>query len=194
MWAGPLRTLPNRRVNRQQFSAEAWHEHLKREYLPEDDDPELDELVKDGYLEMDHHADRERVLTGINNQTGPERGWHATSNRSRRSGRGWACCSGNGRIGNTFAFPVAFQPHGPAQGVFPAAMAARARSGGCRQYSLGQAFAVTTEPPEVHHIPDLRATGTGVGRRAADTETIPLCPEHHRWGPRGWQWDGPEGI
>lgn len=31
-------------------------------------------------------------------------------------------------------------------------------------------------PAEVHHI----RTGTGVGRRAADTETIPLCPEHHR--------------
>ena len=31
-------------------------------------------------------------------------------------------------------------------------------------------------PAEVHHI----RTGTGAGRRAKDTETIPLCPEHHR--------------
>lgn len=31
-------------------------------------------------------------------------------------------------------------------------------------------------PAEVHHI----RTGTGAGRRASDTETIPLCPEHHR--------------
>ena len=31
-------------------------------------------------------------------------------------------------------------------------------------------------PAEVHHL----RTGTGAGRRAMDTETIPLCPEHHR--------------
>ena len=31
-------------------------------------------------------------------------------------------------------------------------------------------------PAEVHHL----RTGTGAGRKAADTETIPLCPEHHR--------------
>ena len=31
-------------------------------------------------------------------------------------------------------------------------------------------------PAEVHHL----RTGTGAGRRAGDTETIPLCPEHHR--------------
>jgi hypothetical protein len=30
-------------------------------------------------------------------------------------------------------------------------------------------------PAQVHHI----RTGTGAGRRADDTETIPLCPEHH---------------
>lgn len=31
-------------------------------------------------------------------------------------------------------------------------------------------------PAEVHHI----RTGVGAGRRAPDTETLPLCPEHHR--------------
>ena len=31
-------------------------------------------------------------------------------------------------------------------------------------------------PAELHHV----RTGTGAGRRAPDTETIPLCPEHHR--------------
>ena len=31
-------------------------------------------------------------------------------------------------------------------------------------------------PAEVHHI----RTGVGAGRRAPDTDTIGLCPEHHR--------------
>ena len=31
-------------------------------------------------------------------------------------------------------------------------------------------------PAEVHHIRD----GVGRGQRADDTETIPLCPPHHR--------------
>ena len=31
-------------------------------------------------------------------------------------------------------------------------------------------------PCEVHHI----RTGTGAGRRAPDTDTVGLCPEHHR--------------
>jgi len=29
---------------------------------------------------------------------------------------------------------------------------------------------------QVHHI----RTGVGMGRRASDFETIPLCPEHHQ--------------
>ncbi len=31
-------------------------------------------------------------------------------------------------------------------------------------------------PAEVHH----RRTGTGAGKRAPDSETMALCPEHHR--------------
>ena len=34
-------------------------------------------------------------------------------------------------------------------------------------------------PVEVHHIRD----GVGMGQRASDHETIPLCPYHHRTGP-----------
>jgi len=65
MWGGPLRDIAEQAwVNRQQFPAEAWHEHLKREYLPEDDDPELDELVKDGYRKWTITPTGERVLTG----------------------------------------------------------------------------------------------------------------------------------
>ena len=65
MWAGPLRDIAEQAwVNRQQFSAEAWHEHFKGEFLPEDDDPELDELAKDGYRKWTITPTGERRLTG----------------------------------------------------------------------------------------------------------------------------------
>ena len=40
----------------------------------------------------------------------------------------------------------------------------------CRNAGYGET------PAEVHHIRD----GVGRGQRADDTETIPLCPPHHR--------------
>lgn len=40
----------------------------------------------------------------------------------------------------------------------------------CRNHGYGET------PAEVHHIRD----GVGRGQRADDTETIPLCPAHHR--------------
>ena len=40
----------------------------------------------------------------------------------------------------------------------------------CRNHGYGET------PAEVHHIRD----GVGRGQRADDTETIPLCPPHHR--------------
>ena len=65
MWSGPLRDISEQAwVNRQQFSAEAWHEHFKGEFLPEDDDPELDELVKDGYRKWTVLPTGDRALTG----------------------------------------------------------------------------------------------------------------------------------
>ncbi len=48
MWAGALKDIAEQAwINKRQYSAEIWHEHMKREYLPEDDDPDLAELVKD---------------------------------------------------------------------------------------------------------------------------------------------------
>ena len=65
MWGGPLRDIAEQAwVNRQQFSAEAWHEHFKAEFLPEDDDPELDELVREGYRKWTITPTGERRLTG----------------------------------------------------------------------------------------------------------------------------------
>ena len=42
--------------------------------------------------------------------------------------------------------------------------------GACRNHGYGET------PAEVHHIRD----GQGASQRADDTETIPLCPAHHR--------------
>lgn len=40
----------------------------------------------------------------------------------------------------------------------------------CRRLGYGQT------PALVHHI----RTGIGMGKRASDFDTIPLCPEHHQ--------------
>jgi hypothetical protein len=40
----------------------------------------------------------------------------------------------------------------------------------CRRLGYGET------PPHLHHP----RTGIGAGRRAKDTEVIPLCPEHHQ--------------
>ena len=42
MWAGALKDIAEQAwLNKRQYSAEVWHEHFKREYLPEDDDPDI---------------------------------------------------------------------------------------------------------------------------------------------------------
>lgn len=69
MWAGPLRDIAEQAwVEERQYSAECWHEHFKREYLPEDDDPELSELAKDGYRKWDVTPAGERVMVGSTTQ------------------------------------------------------------------------------------------------------------------------------
>lgn len=48
MWAGPLRDIEEQAwVDGRQYSAEVWHEHFKRKFLPEEDSIDLHELVKD---------------------------------------------------------------------------------------------------------------------------------------------------
>lgn len=69
MWAGPLRDIAEQAwVTGRQFSAEAWHELFKREYLPEDDDPELPELAKEGYRKWDIDPGGNRILVGSTTQ------------------------------------------------------------------------------------------------------------------------------
>lgn len=48
MWAGPLKDIAEQAwADGKQFPDTVWHEHFKIEYLPEDDDPDLDRLAKD---------------------------------------------------------------------------------------------------------------------------------------------------
>jgi len=59
----------------------------------------------------------------------------------------------------------------------PATKAEREYMG--RVASLG--CVICSGPAEVHHI----TTGVGMGQRASNYDTIPLCPEHHRTGGYG---------
>lgn len=72
-WAGPLRDIAEQGwIGGRQYSDIVLHEHFKREFLPEDDDPELAELAKDGYRKWDYTPDGERVLVGSTTQLTPK--------------------------------------------------------------------------------------------------------------------------
>jgi hypothetical protein len=65
-WAGPLRDIAEQAyVQGRTFSAEVWHEHFKREFLPEEYD---EELCKEGYRKWDCTPAGERVLVGSTTQ------------------------------------------------------------------------------------------------------------------------------
>lgn len=67
MWAGPLRDIAEQAWHDgRQYSAEVWHEHFKRSYLPEARDPELALLVKtpETYKKWDTTPKGDRVLVG----------------------------------------------------------------------------------------------------------------------------------
>lgn len=66
MWAGPLADIAAQAwVGGRQYSAEVWHEQFKREYLPEEYDPEL---TKEGYRKWDYTPAGDRVLIGSTTQ------------------------------------------------------------------------------------------------------------------------------
>ncbi|MGP1677881.1 MAG: recombination protein NinB [Burkholderiales bacterium] len=69
MWSGPLRDIAEQAwVDRRQFAVETWHEYYKRKYLPEDDDPEIELLAKEGYRKWAIDPAGERVLIGSTTQ------------------------------------------------------------------------------------------------------------------------------
>lgn len=66
MWSGPLSDIAEQAyVRGRQFSAEVWHEFYKREYLPEEFDPEL---CKEGYRKWAYMPNGERTLIGSTTQ------------------------------------------------------------------------------------------------------------------------------
>lgn len=69
MWVGPLKDIAEQAwVNGRQFSAEVWHEHFKRQYLPEDNDTEIHLLAKECYRKWDFDPAGNRVLIGSTTQ------------------------------------------------------------------------------------------------------------------------------
>jgi hypothetical protein len=66
MWVGPLADIAEQGyINGRTFAADVWHEHFKREYLPEDFDPTL---CKEGYRKWDYTPKGDRVLVGSTTQ------------------------------------------------------------------------------------------------------------------------------
>jgi hypothetical protein len=62
MWSGPLKDIAEQAwVSGRRFNAEVWHEHFKRQYLPEEFDAVL---CKSGYFKWDIDPSGERVLVG----------------------------------------------------------------------------------------------------------------------------------
>lgn len=65
MWVGPLKDIAEQGwVDGRQYSDKVWHEYFKQEYLPEDNDPEIAELAKEGYRKWDTTPKGNRILVG----------------------------------------------------------------------------------------------------------------------------------
>ncbi len=65
MWVGPLKDIAQQAwVDGRRYTEEVWHEYLKELFLPEDDDPEIELLAKEGYRKWDYRPDGKRVLVG----------------------------------------------------------------------------------------------------------------------------------
>lgn len=66
MWVGPLADMAEQAwIENRKFSAEVWHEFLKKEFLPEEFDPEL---CKEGYAKWDFDPAGDRVMVGSTTQ------------------------------------------------------------------------------------------------------------------------------
>jgi len=66
MWSGPLKDISEQAwLDGRQFSAEVWHDFMKRNLLPDEFDSEL---CKDGYQKYDFDPGGERILIGSTTQ------------------------------------------------------------------------------------------------------------------------------
>jgi hypothetical protein len=62
MWSGPLKDIAEQAwVNGRTYSAEVWHEHFKRDFLPEE---YIEGITKEGYRKWDISPSGDRVLVG----------------------------------------------------------------------------------------------------------------------------------
>lgn len=69
MWVGPLKDIEEQGFhNGRQYSDELWHHSFKVLYLPEDNDPELSQLVRDGYRKWGYAPNGDRILVGSTTQ------------------------------------------------------------------------------------------------------------------------------
>lgn len=73
MWVGPLKDIAEQAWVKvdgksRRFSDVCWHEYFKAEFLPEDDDPDLAELAKEGYRKWEIAPDGSRKLVGSTTQ------------------------------------------------------------------------------------------------------------------------------
>lgn len=71
MWGARLKEISEQAwVAGKQFSSETWHEYLKSQYLPEGDEPNIEELVKDAdkYQKWAWMPDGSRRLAGSTTQ------------------------------------------------------------------------------------------------------------------------------
>ncbi|RFP19135.1 recombination protein NinB [Duganella sp. BJB475] len=77
MWAGPLKDLSEQAwIEQRQYSPEVWHEFCKKEFLPEELDPEL---CLEGYRKWDFDPAGDRVLVGSTTMlTVKGMAWHIT--------------------------------------------------------------------------------------------------------------------
>lgn len=72
--AGPLRDIEQQAwIDGRQYSAKVLHEHFKAEFLPEEDDPELVDLVKDWhtYRKWDFTPKGDRICVGSTTELTP---------------------------------------------------------------------------------------------------------------------------
>lgn len=66
LWAGPLKDMAEQAyLDQRKYSAEVWMEFFKREFLPDEFDPEL---CKDGYSKWVYLPNDERVMVGSSTQ------------------------------------------------------------------------------------------------------------------------------
>jgi hypothetical protein len=71
MWVGPLKDISEQAyVSGRRYSAEVWHEHFKKQHLPEDSEFDFEGagIVKPGYKKWDAAPDGSVVLIGSTTQ------------------------------------------------------------------------------------------------------------------------------